>query len=235
MSDISFVKSYDPDRYLLSLFISNQDMRGGVLACDSLNIEIARLRDTIETPHMGYIRLQWWRDEIKKIYAKQIPSPHNILKSLDHVISKYSIPFEYFDALLSAREADFDDHDDFDFYKYARNIHVPLLKIKASIIHEIEDVQPLAEAYALIGLLRAIPFYRARSQVLIPSIQPEAVQKICIHAEDLLSTDKTTHRYLKAHHTLARLYLGQLKSAKYNPEALRPLAFKELRVWWGSL
>jgi phytoene/squalene synthetase len=232
MSDIVFVKSNDPDRYFLSLFIPDLKLQKAVLSVDMLNIEIARLRDIIETPYMGFIRLQWWRDEIKKIYSGQKFAPHEVLQNLSVLLTDFKIPFELFDNLLSAREADFDEHDDFDFYKYARDIHVPLLKIKSIIVGEQEDVSALAEAYALVGLIRAIPFYRERSQVLIPSIQPSAVKIICERAEELLVQDKTYHPYFKAHHVLARLYLNQLKKTGYNPEILTPLPFKELRVWW---
>ncbi len=235
MDDISFIKSNDSDRYLLSLFISNQDRRNSVVACDMLNVEIARLRDVIETPHMGLIRLQWWRDEIRKIYANQKFSPHFVLESLYRAILKYKIPFEFFDMVLSAREADFEEYDNFDFYKYARDIHIPLLKMKSVILNEVADVSFLGEAYALVGLIRAIPFYKARSQVLIPSIQHEAVKVICDRAEFLLSQDKTTHKYFKAHHALALLYLRQLKKSGFNPEVLPPLPFKELRVWWKTV
>lgn len=234
MSDIIFVKSNDPDRYLLSLFVSNQRHQAAILSCDMLNIEIARLRDIIEIPYMGLIRLQWWRDEIKKIYAHEKYAPHLVLESLSHVIFDYKIPFEFLDNLLTAREADFEEYDNFDFYKYARDIHIPLLKIKSIIFDEKEDTSLLAEAYALIGLIRSIPFYKARLQILIPSIQPSAVKNICDRAEELLSEDKTKHRYFKAHHILANLYIKQLKKSGYNPDILKPLPYKELRLWWGT-
>jgi phytoene/squalene synthetase len=231
MSDIVFVKSNDPDRYLLSFFVSDNNAREAILACDMLNIEIARLRDIIETPHMGFIRLQWWRDEIKKIYGGQKFAPHSILENLARFIPQYQIPLKLFDDLISAREADFEDYDDFDFFHYARNIHTPLLKMKSIILKEAEDSSPLAEAYALVGLIRSIPFYKARSQVLIPSIKPEAVKVICDRAYELLLTNKTKHKYFMAHHVLSHLYLSQLKDTGYNPEILRPLPFKELRLW----
>ena len=85
---------------MLSLFISDRETQEAIQTCDALNIEIARLRDIIETPHMGFIRLQWWRDEIKKIYAGQKYAPHHILENLARVIPHYHIPFELFDVLL---------------------------------------------------------------------------------------------------------------------------------------
>jgi len=233
MTDINFIKTNDPDRYLLSLFVSDETARKAIHTLDTLNIEIARLRDVIETPHMGFIRLQWWRDEIRKIYEKKKFAPHDVLESLSIIIPYYQIPHDQIDNLISAREADFEEYDNFDFYNYARSIHSPLLKLKAKFLNEENDASYLAEGYALVGLLRSIPFYKARSQVLLPSIHPDAVRDICKRAEELLNQDKTTHKYFKAHRVLARLYLKQIKDIEFNPEKLTPLAFKELRVWWG--
>ena len=229
------IKTTDPDRYFLSLFIHNETNRYASITTNELNYEIARLRDTIDTPHMGLIRLQWWRDEIRKICDGQKLDTHPVLIGLSDVISHHHISFSLFDELLTSREADFEDYDSFDIYKYAAAIHTPLLKIQAAILGENADVQPLATGFALIGLLRAIPFYRARSQVLLPDIQPQAVKVICDRALELLAADKTTHRYFKAHQVLAKLYAHQLKCTGYNPEKIKPLPFKELRVWWGSL
>ncbi len=229
------LKISDPDRFLLSLFTSCDNDKSAVLLVNELNCEIASLRDTIDTPHMGLIRLQWWRDEIHKICDGQPSASHPVLIGLSDVLSRYKIPFSLFDELLTAREADFEDYDAFDIYQYASDIHVPLLKIQAIIIGEMADVRPLATGYALIGLLRAIPFYRARSQVLLPDIQPQSVKIILDKALELLKTDTTQHRYFRAHRVLARLYAQQLKDAAYNPEKLKHLPFKELRVWWGSL
>jgi phytoene/squalene synthetase len=233
MVDANFLKLNDPDRYLLSLFVSNGAQRLVVAAFDELNIEIARLRDTIDTPHMGFIRLQWWKDEIKKIYAGEKFAPHQVLQDLAGALLPYQISPEDVHQLIIAREADFEEYDSFDIYAYARNIHAPLLKIKAKILGEAQSTDALAEGFALIGLLRAIPFYRARSQVLVPSIQPDAVRKICDRAEELLDMNTASHRYFKAHVVLARLYLKQIISTGYQPEKLTPLPFKELRVWWG--
>lgn len=222
------------DIYCL-FFAGSIAAQDAIAAFDELNVEIARLRDVIDTPHMGLIRLQWWKDEIKKIYANEKFAPHDVLKKLSLAIKTFHIPHDIINQLIAAREADFDDYDQFDIYTYAQQIHAPLLQIKAIILHEKENTDALSEGYALIGLLRAIPFYKARSQVVIPDIQPEAVKVICDRALELLDENKSKHRYFKAHDVLARLYLKQIQSIGYRPEALGPLPFKELRIWWGSL
>ncbi len=233
MSDRNFLKLNDPDRYLLSFFVTDAERRSAVAACDELNIEIARLRDVIDTPHMGFIRLQWWKDEIKKIYAGEKFASHPVLQGLQEVLLLHGISPDDVSQLIAAREADFEEYDDFDISAYARHIHAPLLKMKAKILGELQNTDALAEGYALIGLLRAIPFYRARSQIVMPSIQPDAVKLICEKAEALLDKNQTTHRYFRAHDVLARLYLRQIKAVSYQPQKLTPLPFKELRVWWG--
>lgn len=231
---MSLLNHHDRDRYLLSLFIHNQVERDFIQTLDELNYEISRLKDSIDTPHMGFIRLQWWKDEIKKIYDGGTVSPHPLLEKISAIISPYKIEYQAFDRLIAAREADFEEYDNFDICAYARSIHAPLLDMKAQILNEKNDTSGLAEGFALVGLLRAIPFYKARSQVLLPQVNPDSVRRICDRAKTLLDNDLTLHRYFKAHRALARLYLAQLAKAGYNPEQLYPLPFKELRLWWGT-
>lgn len=228
------LKANDPDRYFLSLFLKNEQRRAAITILDMLNWELASLKEKIDTPHMGFIRLQWWRDEIAKIYEEKSVAPHEILQELEKLIREYKPPQEFFTALLDAREADFLEHDDFDIYAYAHATHVPLMQLKATVLNETEDISQLAEAYALLGLLRAIPFYKAHTTLNLPAISPDAVKDICDEAERLLMLDETRNRYFKAHKALAQLYLKQLRSYGYQPEKLKPLPFKELRVWWGS-
>lgn len=233
MDYIYHLKKNDPDRFLLSFFVSDNSKIKPLVVLDALNLEIASIRDVVDTPHMGFIRLQWWKDEIKKMYGGEKFASHPVLQSLDEILVHCSVPSNEMYQLISAREADFEEYDDFDIGSYAHNVHAPLLRMKAQILGETENTDNLAEGYALIGLLRAIPFYRAKSQVPIPDIQPDAVQKICERAKALLDTNQAKHPYFKAHEVLARLYLKQLKQAGYHPEKLTYLPFKELRVWFG--
>jgi phytoene/squalene synthetase len=233
MDNLKNLKKFDPDRFLLSFFVNDHSKKKSVIALDMLNVEIANIRDVIDTPHMGFIRLQWWKDEIKKIYAGQKFAPHPVLQDVAEALLIERISIDDVYQFIAAREADFEEYDDFDIATYARKIHAPLLKMKAKILCENENTDALAEGYALIGLLRAIPFYRARSQVLMPSIQPDAVRVVCENAEVLLNANKAMHPYFRAHFVLAQLYLKRIKAIGYQPEKLTPLPFKELRVWWG--
>jgi len=234
MNIINHLKQFDPDRFLLSFFVKEKRNQKLLIALDILNLEIASIRDVIDTPHMGFIRLQWWRDEIKKNYSGQKTAGHPVLEILSQVECNKNVIFDDINQLITARESDFEEYDDFNIFDYARNIHTPLLKMKASVLKESQSTSFLAESYAVVGLLRAIPFYKARSQVLIPAIQPHAVQKICDDVKILLAQDKTTHPYFKAHRVLTKLYLKQLEQSGYQPEKLSPLPFKELRVWFGT-
>jgi hypothetical protein len=234
MNEIENLKSLDPDRFLLSLFINNLDDRRAITDFDMLNIEIGRLRDVIETPHMGLIRLKWWEDEIDKIYEDKAFAPHPLLSTLQHQIKAYHIPQHLIRDLITAREADFEEYDDFILADYAQDIHAPLMVIKAHILKIQHDrISDMAKAYAMVGLVRSIPYYRFQSQIRIPDIQPEAVKNIVLDIERILHDISVDHPYVKAHVTLTRLYLKHITSCGYDLNRLKPLAFKELRLWWG--
>ena len=235
MKQTLFLKDVDPDRFFLSFFVRSGPERVGIMALDMLNYELARVRDVVDTPHMGLIRLQWWRDEIRKLYAGTSSVPHPVLSDLKDSVVRYGIPFEEFDALIAAREADFEEYDSFDMAAYARAIHAPLMRMKARILGETSAIESLAEGFAVVGLIRAIPFYKARTQIIIPDIHPPAVKRFCDKAQDFLRQDASRHAYFRAHRALAVLYVNQLSVAGYHPEKLFPLPFKEVRVWWRTL
>jgi 15-cis-phytoene synthase len=58
---LSTLRETDRDRYLACL-LSPAEKRGALAALYAFHAEIARVRDVIQQPLAGEIRLQWWRD-----------------------------------------------------------------------------------------------------------------------------------------------------------------------------
>ena len=92
----SQLKAVDPDRALLSLF-APAEARFAIQVIDLWNAEVARIRDEVREPHMGLIRLQWWRDEVRRICDGGRSAAHPVLAMLSDVISSYGLKFDVFD------------------------------------------------------------------------------------------------------------------------------------------
>src|SRR6476620_11666842 len=58
------VRAHDKDRFLATLF-APAEQRGPLFALDSVDLEIAQIRDRAREPMPGEIRLQWWREVLE--------------------------------------------------------------------------------------------------------------------------------------------------------------------------
>ncbi len=165
------VRDYDRDRFILSLF-APADRREDLLTLYAFNLELARIRELVREPMMGFIRLQWWRDAIASLYDGKILA-HEILQALAPVIERYRLPREALDQLINAREHDLDDKPPAtldDFLSYAKATSVPLARLGIVMLAgEGQEAASLAaEAYAIVGLLRAVPFMARQRRIFLP-------------------------------------------------------------------
>ena len=179
MPELSYVgeaaRRHDRDRYLCTLFAPDS-AREGLFALYAFNIEIAKIREAVSEPMLGQIRLQWWREAVEGIYAGT-PRKHEVVAALVPVIAAHDLSRRPFDELIDARQTDLDETPPPDLaalLDYARATTAPLNELAGKILG-IEPVPDAAGvAWALSGLLRAIPFHaRARRQYL-PSTVLEA-------------------------------------------------------------
>ena len=247
------VRGQDPDRFLLSMF-ARADAREDLWALFAFNHEIAKTREVVSETQLGLIRLQWWRDAIEKIYEGEAPLENEILPALAAAIQRHDLPKAHFDMLLHAREFDLEDvlpGNVEGLLNYADFTATPLMKLAMRVTGREDDpVQPAAVNYALVGVLRAVPFHARQRRCYLPedlmqrhaqSVNqlyelkpadglPEIVREVAEHA---VMGVKCEDRMLKAMNRLAWIYLGQLKRCGYDvfhrKMSLEP-AFKALRV-----
>jgi NADH dehydrogenase [ubiquinone] 1 alpha subcomplex assembly factor 6 len=169
------VQKHDHDRYLLSLF-APADARPALWALFALNYEIAKTRDVVSDTNLGLIRLQWWRDEIAKIYAGEACGQNQVLSTVAQAIQKYDLPKELFETLIYAREFDLEDvaPANMDGLKhYADFTNTPLNKMMLKIAGETasdEEIRNISVNYAVIGLLRSVPYMLMNRRCFLPEL-----------------------------------------------------------------
>lgn len=71
----------DPDLSLAHRYIAVED-RPRIGAICALALELRRIPATVTEPHLGEIRLQWWRDELDSIQRGIKPRAHPVLRPL---------------------------------------------------------------------------------------------------------------------------------------------------------
>ncbi len=143
----------------------------------AFNAEIAHIGEAVSEEMMGLIRYTWWREAIDEIYAGKPPRKHPVVEALQPVIQRYRLTREYFDQLIAAREQDLDNHpfatmEELEHYAAATSF--PLLALWLEILGikdeaSIKAIEHLGVAWAMVGILRAIPFRAQQGKSFLPA------------------------------------------------------------------
>lgn len=175
----------DRDRWLASLFLPSP-LRPHVNALYAFSLEIARVRERISEPMLGEIRFQWWREALT---GAREAEGNPVAEALLETITRFDLPREKLLALIDARL--------FDLYEapmptvaaleaYAKATASSLFQLAARILDPRADTTVAAEhagiAYAVTGLLRALPWHGAAHQTYIPL---EILERHGLDARDL--------------------------------------------------
>jgi phytoene synthase len=260
------VRRADYDRYLAALF-APAAARERLWALYAFNHEIAKVRETVSEPMIGQIRLQWWREALDGIYAGA-PRKHMVVEALAAAVSASPPDRADFEALIDAREFDLAGRAPATLAAleaYAEASASRLLYLAAALLGARAEetraaLRPLGIAWALTGLIRAVPFHaRARRQFIPADVadaaglteaalfalkggEPlrRAVAALAEAADRHLAASMAPEagaRPLLLFKPLARAYLGRLRARRYEvmerPLDISPAA-KIVRLWWAA-
>lgn len=173
---LQHVRQHDFERYV-SLLYAPEAERAALSALYAFNVEIARAREVVSDPMPGEIRFQWWRDALNAPEGAEIDQ-HPVAGAVRAAISKYALPLAAFENLIDARV--FDLYDDpmpslVDLEGYAGETSSALIQLAAIILSKGDDpgtaeiAGHAGVAYALTGLLRALPWHARRRQLYLPA------------------------------------------------------------------
>lgn len=252
------LKKADPDRYLLSLF-APRGARAPLWALFLLKHEIARTRSMVSNTQLGLIRLQWWRDEIAKLYQGGTGGEIPILSTLAPAIREKGLPQDLFDTLIYAHEFDLEDvpPENADGLKnYADFTTTPLNKLALKIIGEEaaeDEIRTISMNLGLLEILRDVPlrlserrFYLPRAWLAEKKLTPERVMDFN-HKQDVMALvehgvsliapyRKPESRFLALTQRMTFIYLDKIRKLDFNVfdgKMQSPPSFLALRLALG--
>jgi 15-cis-phytoene synthase len=181
------VRATDRDRYLATLF-APAEKRGALYALYAFNSEVARVREVARQPLPGEIRLQWWSDVLRGERGEEAGA-NPVASALLAAMGQHQIAPAELIELIDARR--FDLYDEpmatvVDLETYARRTSSILFALAAQILSGEQEsaAEPAGIAYAIAGLLRALPLHAARRQLYVPI---EMLKRYHVPTEDLFS------------------------------------------------
>jgi phytoene synthase len=214
------VRTADRDRYLAALF-GPAEHRGALFALYAFDSEVARVRDVAREPLPGEIRLQWWSDVLHGERDGEARA-HPVAAALLASIARYRLPADKLSDLIEARR--FDLYDEpvatlAEFETYASRISSVLFALASQILSSTESemvAAPAGQAYAIAGLLRALPLHAARRQLYVPR---ELLDRHAVKAADIYA-GRTSSRLNAAAAELRDLARRHLAAARERLSAL---------------
>ena len=187
------VRRLDRDRFGTVLF-APAAKREALFALYAFNSEVAQIRELVREPLLGRIRLQWWRDSLEELREGKAVA-HPVADALGAVFAAHTLPKEPFERLFSAREQDLEGVPPEDLpalEAYAEGVSGSINILALEILGEPEQeavaaVRAAGIAWALTGLLRAVPFHAAAGRVYLPA---KLLADQGLTSDDLLSGRK---------------------------------------------
>ena len=169
----TLVRRVDEDRWLASRF-APRDVRSRLIALYAVNYG-----EAVREPGLAEIKLHWWREAIDEILDGCAPRPHPTLLAFDRAVDTAPLSAEHFHQMLEARRSDFDAapfKSDADLFAYIDGTAGALMRLAleacgvAAESGPVEDfVKTASVRWALTGMLRSEPVWRARGRALLPA------------------------------------------------------------------
>ena len=243
MSEVEdIVRGHDRDRYL-STFFAPDARRPHLLALYAFNVEVLRVRDTVSEPHLGMIRLQWWRDTIEGIYAGNPVPGHPVAEALAQAIAEGGLPKQALLDLVTAHEFDL-FHDRMpgltELEAYMGEAYSRLIMMAAMILDQ-EAAPKASECAGLAGVAQGLALVMgdpAHRDPFLP--QGMTVEEAVGHAENRLAQAMTLRPDLPKSVlpaflpvSLTGLYLKKIAKHPDMPLAVSPLR-RQLVMWWTA-
>lgn len=171
----ALVRRHDRDRFLTALF-APEARRPALLALYAFNYEVAKTRELVSEAMLGRIRLQWWRDVLDRIYAGAPAQRHEVIEPLAAAIRAHDLSRDHFERLIEARERDLEEAPPESLAAleaYAEASSAPLVLLALESLGEMGEAaraagRAVGTAYALSGLLRAVPFHARARRLYLP-------------------------------------------------------------------
>lgn len=174
------VREDDRERYDCSLF-APASVQPKLWALYAFNQEVAKTRENVSEEALGQIRLQWWRDVIQELREGKTRD-HPVVQAMSKELCEKDI-LGLLEGLIDAREQDLYDEGPADFdalVAYADGVGGLLTEtaLRLSTVDAsgqlITQAHTVGKAWAMMGLVRAIPFHWASNRNYLPDDKGKA-------------------------------------------------------------
>ncbi len=103
MSDLDAqVRTADPDRWLSSRFVADEQARADLMALYAFEAELAAIPARVSQPLLAEMRLTWWAEQMDGVFAGTPRKGHPVLEALAGSVGRRGLERAWADALIEA-------------------------------------------------------------------------------------------------------------------------------------
>lgn len=248
---ITQVRREDHDRFLC-IQLAPAAKRAALYALTVLQIELAHVAEVAREPLVAHMRYAWWREGVEEAASGALTRPHPVLQALVPVLVEHPSLLAHLLRMVEARAADvdatlLDEAGGWEAYLdgTAGALHAAwalVLDADAAQAHA-ETIAAQARDYAMMGLVRALPFHTARGMRRFPIARLRVDAGEAAMTQDVMQLLQTfpcakqplprTLTPLNGLHALARMHAKSLANAQGNPGAVAPAPLAAAwRILW---
>lgn len=166
----------DPERFLATL-AAPVDRREHLFTILAFEHEIARVRETVREPMIGEIRLQWWADALDRIAAGNPAPAHVVAQAVERAVRETALDARALGAMVEGRRYDLDDAPPptmDDLVSYCDTTGGGVARAMLSVVapgngDAMRAASLVGTAWALTGILRALPHGQGRRRLFLPA------------------------------------------------------------------
>jgi phytoene synthase len=181
--------------------------------------EVDDVVDMTGEPDIARIKLNWWREEIARLFAGQ--AQHPVTRALTPVIKEFDLPEEQFLEIVDGMEMDLDQHRYANFKEltlYCYRVASVVGLLAAEIFgyrdrHTLKYAHDLGIAFQLTNIVRDVYEDAQRNRIYLPL---DELQRFGVKETDILNKRETP-----AFHALMRFQAERAK--QYYSQALSQL------------
>ncbi|KAF7288556.1 hypothetical protein HMN09_01384700 [Mycena chlorophos] len=170
------VRKHDYDSFLVGKFWAGP-LQASYFALKAFSTELAMVQDTVSNATIGAMRMQFWRDAIRDIFADK-PPRHPIALALHQATKTADIPAYYLKRIVDARDAELRSASMFQtsgaLEGHAESVSSSLLYLLLAL-KGLGGSETLAHAASHLGtaqtvatLLRGLPYHASRRHLPLP-------------------------------------------------------------------
>ncbi|CAN5274200.1 phytoene/squalene synthase family protein [soil metagenome] len=96
------VRAADPDRWLSSRFVADDQLRADLIALYAFEAELLAIPTRVTQPLLAEMRYVWWREQMDGVFAGLGRKGHPVLEALTDIAARRGLNRDPFDALIEA-------------------------------------------------------------------------------------------------------------------------------------